>query len=125
MTRAESKLFKLWNRQEVLVIDPPLCSPAALVLLAKKYFLMDKGIYSPLRMLTVRRRWMKQQMKTPDAQGGLTCAICGKMGLLYDAPSKHNKATLDHIVEISKGGVWNDTNNFQVACDSCNNRKSN
>jgi len=68
---------------------------------------------------------MKLQMKTPDSEGGLTCALCGKKGLKYrGAKRRREQATLDHIVEIVNGGCWHDPNNFQVVCYACNANKN-
>lgn len=57
--------------------------------------------------------------------GGLTCAVCGKKGLNPYAKHGHsNQATLDHVVELNRGGKWNDPANFQVACYKCNSNKN-
>ena len=106
--------------QKVFSKEPPLTSPASLALLHKKYFDLDRNIYSHSRMSSLRKRWFKLQMKSPDDRGGLTCAICGRKGLLPDAPNLNHRATLDHIFEIGLGGEWNDPANFQVACRRCN-----
>lgn len=121
MTRSNGKKGNLtWVVQVVHISDPPVTSPASLALLAKKYYSLDRSIYSEFRMTRLRNKWMKLQMKTPDAKGGLTCAICGKQGLKHRNAPKDNMATLDHIVEIVRGGQWNDPHNFQVACYKCN-----
>ena len=126
MTRSRSKVYKGWVCQGIYVSDPDIKSPAALVLLSKKYFGLDKSIYSNTRMLKVRRKWIKKMMENPDELGGLTCSICHKKGLPpFDRSNNKNCATLDHVIDIADGGVWNDPNNFQILCDRCNNRKSN
>ena len=122
--RAEGKLSVRWVKQTVLADDPPVCSAAAMVLLARKYFLLDRGVYTEKRMTVVRNRWMKEQMKTPDKKGGLTCALCGRRGLLPFTKDKNKLATLDHIVELKENGSWHDPSNFQVACYLCNGRRS-
>jgi 5-methylcytosine-specific restriction endonuclease McrA len=104
--------------------DPPIDSPAQLVLLARKYSQEDKNIYTGRRMKHLRDKWMKLQMKTPDAAGGLTCQHCGRKGLQPWAPDIRDKAVLDHIVEITNNGSWRDPSNFQVLCDECNSRKN-
>lgn len=121
MTRSESRyIIERWVNQTVLIQNPSVTSPAALSLLAKRYYELDKSIYSSLRMKKIHSKWKRVQLKfNKDIKGGLTCAICGKMGL------KDNDITLDHIVDINKGGSWRDFNNFQVACRPCNNKKSN
>ena len=124
MTRSEGRASKQWASQTVCVIDPPLTSPAALVLLAKKYFSLDRSIYSEIRMTKIRRKWMKLQMKTPDSKGGLTCTLCGRKGLKPSSVDKNKLATLDHVIPIGIGGDWRDPNNFQVACYHCNVHKT-
>lgn len=120
MTRSESKdIIQRWINQRVFIDNPEITSPAALSLLAKKYYELDKSIYSDRRMKNVVRKWRKIQLKfNKDSKGGLTCAICGQMGL------KDDNITLDHIVDIRNGGSWRDFNNFQVACSPCNHKKS-
>ncbi len=126
MTRSEGKTNSIrWVVQVVHISDPPINSPAALALLAKKYYTLDRSIYSEFRMTRLRNKWMKLQMKSPDALGGLTCGICGRKGLKYKDHTQENLATLDHIVEIFKGGDWRDPSNFQVACKKCNDSKNN
>ena len=125
MTRSESKSARSWAIQVVHIADPDITSPASLALLAKKYFSMDKNIYTNFRMQRIRRKWIKKLMETPDEKGGLTCAICGNKGLQVKDSSRLKSATLDHIVDIANGGAWNDPSNFQVACYLCNAAKSN
>ncbi len=126
MTRSKGKKGNLlWVAQVVHISEPPVSSPAALALLAKHYYALDRSIYSELRMTRLRNKWMRLQMKSPDSEGGLICALCGKKGLKYQgATRKGEKATLDHIVEIVSGGDWRDTSNFQVACYACNTNKN-
>ncbi len=118
--RALSQQQKRTVQQTVLIPDPPSDSYAALVLLSRQYFSQDKTIYNNSRMQRVRRRWMKEQMLSPDSKGGLTCAICGREGLQPFTDDRNKVATLDHIVELKNNGSWNDPTNFQVACFQCN-----
>lgn len=120
MTRSRGRNTQAWLAQVVHIEEPHVTSAANLVLLAKQYFAQDKSIYSDWRMCHIRKKWMKLQLKTPDALGGLTCAICGKQGLTPNNEDPKMLATLDHIVEIGLGGKWNDPSNFQVACRQCN-----
>jgi 5-methylcytosine-specific restriction endonuclease McrA len=120
MTRARGKITEKWFTQAVYIKNPPISSMAHLVLLAKQYFPLDKSIYTEARMSAVRRKWIKQQIKN----GELVCAICGKRGLISNHPLSSKRATLDHIIDISRGGAWNDTSNFQIACYRCNLLKS-
>ncbi len=124
MSRSKGKQSRIWASQVVHIKNPPLTSPAQLVFLAKKYFPLDKTIYSEYRMHKIRKRWMKMQMKTPDEEGGLTCAICGRKGLQPWTNDINRRAELDHIVEICNNGSWNDPANFQVLCHQCNDQKN-
>jgi 5-methylcytosine-specific restriction endonuclease McrA len=124
MTRSEGKQYRRqWALQVVYVQEPVISSAASLVMLSKMYLQQDKTIYSELRMNRIRTKWMRLQMKTPDEAGGLTCVHCGRKGLLPWTENVKQKAVLDHILEISEGGSWNDPINFQVSCDRCNNIK--
>lgn len=125
MIRSAGKQARQWVVQAVHITEPPITSPAALALLAKQYFLADKSIYTETRMSRIRKRWMKNLMKTPDSQGGLTCVLCETKGLDPYTEDIDNQATLDHIIELKCGGAWNDPTNFQVMCYRCNNHKNN
>lgn len=128
MTRSRGRATRAWITQVVHIENFDIASAGNLVLLSKEYFALDKSIYSDWRMAHIRRKWMKQQMREHmDELGGLTCAICGRKGLKPNADERNdfnNLATLDHIVDIGKGGSWNDPANFQVACRACNAKKS-
>jgi 5-methylcytosine-specific restriction endonuclease McrA len=126
MTRAVGRASTRWVTQTVNIVEPNLSSAAALVLLSKKLFSADKTIYTNCRMMKVRQKWMKLQMKTPDELGGLTCAICNRKGLnpFSKRLDKSDWATLDHVIDIQHGGSWFDHSNFQVACYECNMNKS-
>jgi len=125
MTRSQGKKSKSWVVQVVHVEEPHIRSAAALVLLAKKYFVLDKSIYTERRMHRLRNKWMRLQLKTNrDEAGGLTCNICGRKGLNPFTKYEKQLAVLDHIVEIGRNGSWYDPNNFQVACYCCNDRKN-
>ncbi len=51
------------------------------------------------------------------------CAICGK-SVRFDAPpDSPNKATVDHVVPLSRGGT-NCHPNLQLACFPCNQAKA-
>lgn len=124
-SRSYGRSSRRWVIQAVQITEPDITSPAALVLLAKKYFGLDKSIYTEFRMTKIRNRWMRNKLKTPDTKGGLTCQICGRQGLQPFKMSDKNKlATLDHIIELKEGGKWNDPTNFRVACYSCNTNRN-
>ena len=125
MTRSKGKENRYWAIQVVHVEDPPITSPAQLVLLAKQYFTQDKSIYTEFRMHKIRNKWMKEQMREHlDEMSGLTCAICRRKGLNPWTKDVKKRVVLDHIIEISQNGPWDDPNNFQVLCDQCNRKKN-
>lgn len=61
--------------------------------------------------------------------GSLTCVYCQAKNLVieYEGMKVKNeiKATIDHVVAISKGGAIYDLENIVVACGKCNTKKSN
>lgn len=124
-TRAQGKAYERWSEQNVHVEKPAISSMAALALLSRDLVSADKSIYTHFRMLKLRRKWMNIQMQNPDEKGGLTCVLCGRQGLDPFTTDLGQIATLDHIHTISQGGVWNDPENYQVACYHCNQVKSN
>jgi len=124
MTRSQGRASRYWVVQVVNIVEPDITSAAALALLAKKYFGLDKSIYTDFRMQHLRTKWIRELMKTPDEAGGLTCAICQRKGLKSKTQVRDELATLDHIIEIGMGGAWNDPSNFQVACWDCNNARN-
>jgi len=124
MTRSSARVTHDWLTQVIYIQEPDISSMANLALLTRYYFGLDRSIYREYRMSRIRRRWMKEQMKTPDSNGGLTCSMCGRSGLNPWEKNIKKKATLDHIKSICDGGEWNNPSNFQVACYSCNSRKN-
>jgi len=116
----EYKSKQKWIEQIVLISEPPISSPAALVILSQKYLSSDKSIYTPKRMYSIKRKWIRTMMKQADKKDGLICSICGRKGLPPIHPNRNMVATLDHIIELRNGGSWNDPTNFRIACYKCN-----
>lgn len=63
-------------------------------------------------------------------KGVLKCTYCTGTNLIvqydsskYISPTK--KATIDHVIPLSKGGKMYDTNNLVIACERCNSKKGN
>ena len=58
--------------------------------------------------------------------GNLTCSYCGKQNLIIEDEgmivNQHIKATIDHIIPLSKGSKFEDLSNITVACGTCNNK---
>lgn len=64
-------------------------------------------------------------MRLADAERILRARVCWYCGVGIDrAASKYDpcKATIDHVVPLSKGGT-NDSSNLVPSCRSCNIRK--
>lgn len=125
MTRSKGRQSRSWAVQVVHIEDPPVNSAAHLCLLAKKYFMEDKGIFTEFRMHRLRNKWMKIQMlEHLDEGNGLTCTHCKRQGLQPWTGDVNMRAVLDHVREIADGGDWQNTENFQVLCHHCNNQKN-
>lgn len=106
----------------------PKCH-AASVLLRNQLRSEDRDYMSDVKARIDRiefsRSFLTEKLKQ---QGSLTCEYCGKRQLIieYDGmkvPS-NIKATIDHVVPISKSGRT-EPNNLRVACSNCNNKKGN
>lgn len=64
----------------------------------------------------------EKRKKFWSRQRKLECAYCGKR-VYREVNNTHNsKATIDHIVPLSKGGT-NAQYNLVLSCFECNNRK--
>lgn len=80
-----------------------------------------KALRAVLRKISLRRDLLKKRFKKQD---GL-CAICGlKMFKPFVNGPPSLKATLDHIIPLSKGGLdhWE---NVQAVHHKCNQEKGN
>ncbi len=66
--------------------------------------------------------------KKKEECGSLTCTYCQAENLIIEyegmrVPNKI-KATIDHVLALSKGGDMYDLKNIVVACGKCNSKKS-
>jgi hypothetical protein len=108
----------------VLSDDPHLQSPGALSLLVVSYWKNDKTVYDNKKWFKFRRRVLKKML---EEKGDLACHWCGKAGLVIEGKpfnNVHKLATLDHLLECSKGGGLYDESNLVCACRKCNNERS-
>ncbi len=62
------------------------------------------------------KRWIIRQLLTKH---GGCCAACGEPVALSDGD---RRATIDHVVPLSKGGS-DDLSNLQLLCQECNEEK--
>lgn len=65
------------------------------------------------QMLKIRRRLLMKY--------GFTCYWCGKE--VKESGKREVKATVDHLVPVSKGGTHAE-HNLVIACEPCNNLKA-
>lgn len=107
---------------------PSIKSPAALYLLNQYYLTRDIDYLADThnKRIQFSRDYLSDQLVRC---GTLTCTYCQKKDLVIEFDShrpvpKSIKATIDHVVPISKGGEIYDINNIVVACARCNSRKS-
>jgi 5-methylcytosine-specific restriction endonuclease McrA len=107
---------------------PSIKSPAALYLLNQFYLTRDVDYLADThnKRIQFSRDYLSDQLAKC---GTLTCKYCGKKDLVIEFDShrpipKTIKATIDHIIPISKGGEIYDVNNIAIACARCNARKS-
>ena len=114
----------------IFINEPHLKSWAAYLLLKKVYYRKVKEtrpINSEWRIwLTFRNRYLRRQSRLN--KGNLVCSYCHTPNLdpnFFNPYSKHNrrKATVDHILTLSKGRKKFDEDNMCVCCNRCNQRK--
>ena len=96
--------------------DVHISSYANLVLLQRLYTQMEDNHWSKSR-----KEFLVNELRN---KGNLTCYYCGKPDLQLKSDSRHQQATVDHVLAQSEGGDRYDHNNFVVCCSSCNKRKA-
>lgn len=117
-------------RHQIYIDDPHVQSFTAYVLLKDKLLLQDIDFQLAQKADWERVEFSRAYLKKRLAQDGeLICAYCGKRHLqIEDRGMRVDdiiKATVDHIVPISKGGSPELETNIVVACYRCNNKKGN
>lgn len=103
---------------------------AAAVLLHDYYRQRDVDkiltIGDKMRKVSFSRTYLN---KVVAEKGVLSCSYCPKTNLIIEEHGmrvpNNNKATIDHIVPISKGGGVFDVANVCVCCGKCNTKKGN
>ncbi len=118
-----------WVDSVYFTVDKPN-TYASYILLKDYYWERDednaKSIANRMRMIGFSRTYLTQVKETT---GDLCCSYCPKTNLIIEMEGMKVpngiKATIDHIVPISKGGPLFDLNNIAVACGKCNHKKDN
>ena len=117
----------LWHK--IFSPRPHPNSFASYILLKKEYEDKDSSILFKKRSwrfwLTFRNRFLKRLQK----QNPLECVYCGSKPLVRNnqVPVKikeNRKATIDHVVPVSKGGKEFSLDNLVVCCARCNRKKA-
>lgn len=101
---------------------------ASYLLLKKYYFDQDEtnpnSIAARMRKIGFSRNYLSEIQRR---EGSLTCKYCHRPNLIIELEGMRVKniikATIDHIVPLSKGGLFFDFNNINVCCGKCNSRK--
>lgn len=103
-------------------------SRAAYILLTNYFRFLDedyiKSMSSRCEMIEFSRDYLT---KVKEREGIIICSYCGTSHLEIEYDGMHIrkeiKATIDHIVAISKGGDIFNPENIRVACEKCNTKK--
>lgn len=101
---------------------------ASSILLKNYYYQRDEdnvnSIANRMRMIGFSRTYLTHILETT---GSLSCSYCPKTNLIIELDGMKvpngSKATIDHIVAISKGGALFDYANLCVSCGKCNSNK--
>lgn len=118
------------NKHNIIAKNPEPNSLAGYILLKQTYSIRDssrQGSKIHYRVwLTFRNKYIRRIRK--QNKGKLPCAYCDKTSLNPNHGSAHarmsGKATIDHILPLSKGGKKFDESNLIVACSACNGAKA-
>ena len=114
-----------YTRERNIIVNAPASGSFADYLLLKEIY----------KKLDKTRNWRYKVffsisfLRGERAKGGLKCVYCGKEHLQIATPtspvSKHIMATVDHFNPISKDGDEYNHDNMLVACNKCNQKKTN
>lgn len=109
----------------ILPLVPHSQSFAALLLLKKEYMLSDPE-ENPLYRNYLYQKRRKQVLREHfETYGKYICAYCKRDDLAVTFKQKDPRlVTIDHVIPISRGGSFLRKSNMVVACNKCNNKKS-
>lgn len=112
----------------IYVKEPDVKSYTAYVLLRNELLLQDIDYIEneTKKRIEFSRIYLRERK---EKEGNLTCKYCSRTDLIIEEEGmlvpNRKKATIDHVVPISKGGPIYDFKNIVVACGRCNGKKGN
>lgn len=116
------------HNKHILILETDPCSKsfAASVLLKYEYMLLTLDNEEWRQRVLFSRNFLHDVLKK---EHDLVCTYCGKKNLIIEEDGQyvkqHHKATIDHVLPISKGGGVYNIKNLVVACGTCNTKKDN
>lgn len=119
----EKQFIRLKKYHSVKYDNPHIQSLASLILLKEKLFKNENPKSHWRSWVLFRYKYLRSMKKTNK----LICIYCGTRDLKIEhkkGTPKKQRATIDHVIPISKGGDMYDINNLVVACYNCNNKKA-
>lgn len=99
---------------------------AASVLMKKDYWDQDPDnpYHQRMALIGLSRAFLNEEKQK---HGDIVCHYCEKPGLIIEEHEmnvpNNIKATIDHVVPISKDGLLFDVSNLVPACGKCNSKK--
>lgn len=122
---------KIFKNERVIIHteEPHIESLANLIKLKKFYSQIDsvrRAEKEPYKdWLRFRKKWLKEQKRK---HGKLTCHYCKVTNLKANnncplINDEKQKATIDHVIPVSRGGKRYDERNLVVCCWVCNQKK--
>ena len=103
-------------------------SYASYLLLKNTLQLLDKdhltAFEARMQLINFSRSYLTSKQ---NENGSLVCSYCGKSNLIIELEGMNvrhfHKATIDHIIPLSKGGDMFNLKNIAIACGTCNCKK--
>jgi 5-methylcytosine-specific restriction endonuclease McrA len=104
-------------------------SRAAYVMMKEDYRQRDADFIAKHAEILERIQFSRDYLtKKKEELGSLSCSYCPADNLIIEYEGmvvpNNRKATIDHVLAVSKGGGMYDLNNIVIACGKCNTKKS-
>jgi 5-methylcytosine-specific restriction endonuclease McrA len=114
---------------DLILSDVSTCKSLASSILLRKYLMeMDADHLEKMDLINKRIEFSRSYLESVlSRDGDIKCAYCGKgdLAIEYDGMrvKESKKATIDHIVPVSRGGGRFDASNITPCCGECNGKK--